>query len=170
MLRRSEHSLDDALRLRPARVPCKPGSNQGVVVGPDRSVVVRERVEAGVSRRHRPHTPPRPELVAHQLVDDRVDAVRRNDAAPEEVSDVRAERVDLALVAVERERVEAAALLDPERLVETFAQLLGLGLDAGAKLAVTPDVPSQLRHAPLRVVDVALNLAGGDRGLRKRPI
>ena len=34
-----------------------------------------------------------------------------------------------ASVAVERERVEAAALLDPERLVEARAQLVGLALE-----------------------------------------
>ena len=51
-------------------------------------------LKADVARGHRPHAPPRPELVAHQLVDDRIGALGRDDAAPEEVADVRCQRVD----------------------------------------------------------------------------
>ena len=79
---------------------------------PDGSVVVRERAVAGVCRRHRPHAPARPELLAHEAVDDRVDAMLGDDPAPQEMADVRRERVDPVLLAVERERVEAAAVLD----------------------------------------------------------
>ena len=81
---------------------------------PDRAVVVRERVVARVAARHRAHAPARPELLAHQLVDDRVDALPGHDPAPEQVADVRAERVDLPLLAVEREHVVAAARVGPE--------------------------------------------------------
>jgi hypothetical protein len=55
------------------------------------------------------------------LIDDGVGSLRRDDSAPEEMADVRRERVDAALVAVERERVEAAALLAPEGAVELHA-------------------------------------------------
>ena len=53
---------------------------------PDGAVVVRERAVAAVVRGHRPHAPARPERVAHQRVDDRVDAPGRDDPAPEQVA------------------------------------------------------------------------------------
>ncbi len=67
------------------------------------------------------------------------------------------------LLPVERERVEPAALLAPERLVEAVAQHGRLALEPVGELAVAPDLPRQLGHAELRVVDVALHLAGRDR-------
>jgi hypothetical protein len=45
----------------------------------------------------------------------------RQDAAPEQMADVRTQRVDLLLLAVERQRI-VAALAVPERLVERVAQ------------------------------------------------
>ena len=123
-------------------------------------------LKPAVGRRHRPHAPARPEIRAHQPVDDGVDAVRRDDAAPEQVADVRAERVDLPLVAVEREHVEAAALVGPERLVEAVAELVGLAVEPLGELALAPDLPGELGHALLRVVDVSLHLDGRDRRLR----
>src|SRR5262249_56088837 len=83
---------------------------------------------------------------------------------------VRAERVDLRLVAVERERVEAPSVLDPERLVEALAQLVGLALQPVRQLAVAPDVARELGDAPLRVVDVTLHLTRRDRRLRQRAV
>ena len=50
VLRGGEHPLDDTLRLGPARVAREPGGDDRVVVRPDRAVVVRERVVAGVRR------------------------------------------------------------------------------------------------------------------------
>src|SRR5205085_9525192 len=119
-----------------------------------------------VARRHRADTPTRPELVAHQPVDDLVDAVRRDDAGEEQVPDVRAERVDLVLLPVERERVVAAPLLDPVRVVEPRPELLGLGLEALREGGVAPDLARELGGAALRVVDVALDLARSDRRAR----
>src|SRR5205085_8121945 len=97
------------------------------------------------------HAPARPELVAHQLVDDGIDAARLDDAAPEQVADVGAERVDLALVAVERERVEAAAVVDPEGLVEAASQLFGLALQPRRELAITPHLARELGDAAFGV-------------------
>src|SRR5207237_10920638 len=101
---------------------------------------------------------------------DAIDARRGDDSAPEEVADVRAERVDLALLAVERERVVAAALVTPERLVEPALELVGLGVEASRKLAVTPHLASELRDPAFRVVDVSLHLARRDGRLRDRAV
>ena len=139
-------------------------------MGPDRAVVIRERVVAGVARGHGAHAPTGPELVSHQLVDDRVDAFRRDDAAPEQMADVRAERVDLPLVAVERQRVVAAALLDPEGLVEAVTQLGCLALEAIGELAVTPYVTRDIDEPSFRVVHVTLHLAWSDRRLCQRAV
>src|SRR5205823_13281880 len=98
-------------------------------------------------------------------VDDRVHALARLDPAPEQVADVRAERVDLPLLAVQGEHVVAAARVGPEALVEGAAQLLGLLLEPLGERTVAPDLAGQLGGAHLRVVDVALDLARSDRRL-----
>src|SRR5204862_7928636 len=103
-----------------------------------------------------PHAPAGPERLALQPVDDRVDALGRDDARPQQVPDVGRERVDLLLVAVEAERVVAAALLAPERLVEASAELVRIPLEPVGELAVAPHLARELGDAPLRVVDVTL--------------
>ena len=85
-----EHPPHDALRLRPAAVTGEPAAQQRIVVGPDRAVVVRERVVGGVPLRHRPDAPARPQRVAHQSGRRPLDPLGRDDAAPEQVADVRA--------------------------------------------------------------------------------
>jgi len=50
------------------------------------------------------------------------------------VADIRADRVNLVLVAVERERIEAAPVLAPERLVETPLELLRLAFEPSASI------------------------------------
>ena len=140
-----------------------PGA-EGRVVGPDRAVVVRERVVGGVPGRHRADPPARPELLAHQPARDRIDALRRDDPAPEQMADVRAERVDALLLAVERKRVVAAAVLDPELLVEAALQLGRLRLEPDGERIVPPDGARELGRPQLRVVDVALHLDRCDRG------
>ena len=133
-------------------------------MGPDGAVVVAERVEAGVVGRHRAHAPARPERRAHELVDDAGDALGRDDPGEEQVADVRRERVDAPLLAVERERVEAAALLDPERLVEPLRELGGLALEPVGEVAVAPRDARHLGEPELRRVDVALHLARARSG------
>ena len=96
--------------------------------------------------------------------------MRQDDAAPEEVADVGAKGVDLALVAVECEGVVPAALLDPERLVEALPQLLRLPFQPGRELALAPHLARKLRDAPFCVVDVALHLARRNRGIRQAAV
>ena len=167
MRRGQEHALDDPQRLGPAAVAGEPQGDQRVVVRPDRAVVVRERVVAGVVLGHRPHPPPRPERLAHERVHDRVHALVRHDAAPQQMADVRAHRVDRPLVTIQRERVVAAAVLDPERLVEARLQRLRVPLEPGGELGITPHLARQLGRPALRVVHVPLHLARRDR--RRRP-
>src|SRR5207237_7518137 len=106
--------------------------------------------------RHRPDAPARPERLAQEPVDDGVDPLRRHDPAPEQVAVVRAERVDLLLVAVERERVIAAPPVDPVGPVEALLKLARLALEPIRELAVAPDLAGELGGPKLRVVDVAL--------------
>src|SRR5918995_806055 len=162
-----EHSPDDPQRLRPTAVACEAPRDQGVVVGPHGPVVVPKGVVPRVRGRHRADPPARPEVLSHQLVDDGVGPLRQHDPAPEEVADVRGERVDAALFTVEPERVEAAALLAPEGAVELPAQPLRLLLEPRREPALAPHFSTELRRAAFRVVDVALNLARRDRRLGK---
>src|SRR4029079_8192056 len=114
--------------------------------------------------------PAGPQLLTHQRVDDRVHALARNDAAPEEVADVRAERVDLPLLAVEREHVVAPAAFGPELLVESAPQFLGVALEPVGERAVAPDLAGHLGRAALGVVDVPLHLARRDRPACERAV
>jgi hypothetical protein len=100
---------------------------------------------------------------------DRVAALLRDDAAPEQVPEVRGERVERPLVVVEPQGVEAA-LVEPERLVEAPAQRGGLLLEPPGGRFVAPDLAGDLRHAQLRVVHVALHLHRRDRRLGQRAV
>ena len=164
---RLEHPPDDPQRLLPVPVARKPRRDQGVVVGPDGAVVVRERAVPRVVGGHRADAPARPERAVGQRRDHLLGPLRRDDPAPEQVPDVGAHRVDALLLGVERERVVPAALVDPERLVEALLQLDGLGLEPLGELRIAPGLAGELRHPLLRVVDVPLHLAGCDRRRRE---
>src|SRR4029077_12576880 len=127
-----------------AVVQAEPVCDQGVVVWPDRAVVVRERVVARVAARHRAHGPAAPKLPAHTLIDDRITALPGHDPAPEQVADVRAERVDLPLLPVEREHVVAAARVGPEAFGAGSLLLLRLALEPLRERPVAPDLARQL--------------------------
>src|SRR5262249_60033942 len=118
---------------------------------------------AGIPRGHGPPPPPRPELLANQRVADRIAPLGGDDPAPEQVADVRAERIALPLLAVEREHVVPAPTICPKPFVERASQLLGVSLEAVGEHAVTPAPAAPLGRAAPRVVDRALHLAGRDR-------
>ena len=82
-----------------------------------------------------------------------------DDAAPQQVAVVRGQRVDLAAVGVERER-EVLAVLDPEVAVEAALEVGRLALEPVGERRVLPDLAGEARAADLRVVGVALQLAG----------
>ena len=160
--RRLDQPLGDLPGIVPATRPRETPGAERRVVGPHGAVVVAQRVVRRVVGRHRADAPAGPERLAHERVRGRLDALGRHDPAPEQVADVRGERVDRLLVPVERERV-GAALLDPERLVEAALQLGRLALEPRRQRRVVPDLPRQLRQTHLRVVDVPLHLDRRDR-------
>ena len=145
--RRGEQRVRDPVHFPGTTGARQPPGPERRVVRPDGAVVVAERVVRGILRRHRPDPPPRPEVVLHQPARDRLHPLRRNDPAPEQVADVRADRVDGLLVAVERERVEATALLDPVRRVEALLELRRIRLEPVGELLVAPGRSSDLGEA-----------------------
>src|SRR5205823_12258089 len=88
----------------------------------------------------------------------------------QQVADVRGQAVDLPLLPVERERVVAASRVDPEGLVEPLCEGFRLVVEPVGESAVSPYLARELRHPPLRVVDVALHLDGSDRPGGEPPV
>src|SRR5207247_6531950 len=84
------------------------------------------------------------------------------DTGPQQMPDVRAHRVDLALLAVERDRVVAAGI-DPVVAVEALAQGRGLVFQSIGEGRVVPDLTCEPGGPDACVVGVTLDLAGGDR-------
>src|SRR6266550_1785079 len=124
------------------RVPRTAGSTPprpaGRAARPSRAPGAAGPAVRRVAGRLRAHAPAREELVAHQPVDDRRHALGLDDSAPEQMADVRAERIDAILLTVERERVIAGAVRDPERVVEASAQLFRLTFEPLGELVVAP--------------------------------
>ena len=89
---------------------------------------------------------------------------------------VRGQRIDLLALVVEAQR-EVLAVLDPEVAVETPLEVGRLPLQLVGERRILPDVARQAGAAHLRVVGVALELAGrtrearaaGRRGRRSSP-
>ena len=99
---------------------------------------------------------------------DRVDVLVGDDARPEAVADRRADRLHLALLAVERHG-EELLVLHPEALVEALLEVARLLRHALGPLDVA-ELPVDRRQPPLRVVDVALDLGQRDRPLGERAV
>src|SRR5947209_10779818 len=96
--------------------------------------------------------------------------VRRVDnAAPEQMPNVRRDGVDFAAVTVDRER-ERLAILEPEVAIEARFQLRRLPLEALRERRVVPEGSSQAGGTDLGIVDVALDLARRPRQLRHRAV
>src|SRR5512133_3448080 len=85
-----------------------------------------------------------------------------DDAAPEQVTDVRGQRVDPLALLVERERV-VLAVVDPVVAVEPSLEIGRLPLELVGELRVLPDLPSEPGAAHLRVVRIPLELTGRAR-------
>ena len=99
----------------------------------------------------------------------RLGLVLVDDAAPQQVADVRSERVDLGAVGVEGER-EVLAVFDPEVAVEAALQVGGLLFEPLGVGRVLPDLARQAGAAHLGVVGVALQLAGRPREPRQAAV
>src|SRR5262245_7755786 len=122
--------------------------DQRVVMRPDCPHVIADRVVGAFTFGHGPHTPTREELFAHQVRNDTVGSFRLDDAAPQKVTDVGSERVDLALAPIETER-EKSALGQPEILVEAALELRCLALQLLCPGGVVPDLASEPSRAAL---------------------
>src|SRR5262249_28489328 len=139
-------------------VPAEAPGDERVVERPDRADVIADRVEARLALRQRPYAPAREEPRPQQVARDRPRLRLVDDPAPEQVADVRRERVDMVALRVERQR-EVLAVVDPEVAVEAALQRGRLALEPLGERLVVPDQPGEARAANLRVVGVALQLA-----------
>src|SRR5438132_7544888 len=92
-----------------------------------------------------------------------------DNAAPEQVTDVRGAAVDLAFVAVEG-KGETGSVGHPEVAVEPSLEVDGVAFEPVGELAVVPDVASQTRASTFRVVHVPLDLTRGAWQLRVGPV
>ena len=92
-----------------------------------------------------------------------------DDAAPQQVADVRRQAVDLAAVRLDGDG-EVLAVLHPEVAVEAALEVGGLLLEPVAEARVPPDFARQARGAHLGVVGVALQLAGRAREARQAAV
>src|SRR5262249_36737879 len=124
------------------------------------------------SEGHRSNTPAGEELVAHQVLYDRIDLVVFDDSAPQQVPDVRCERVDLALVSIESKR-EKFPIGDPKIAVEALLQERRLFLESRRERFVVPNLARETRTANLCIIHISLDLArragkGSQRSIRKR--
>src|SRR5262249_14390226 len=93
-------------------IPAEPPGDERVVERPDGADVVADRVVAAFALGEGADAPPREEPRAEQVARDRLRLRLVDDAAPEQMADVRAQRIDLLPVGIERER-EVFVLADP---------------------------------------------------------
>lgn len=136
-------------------VPRQPQRDEGVVVGPDRTPVIRQRMVGGLAGGECAHAPAGEEVrfeepAAHQLA-----VLLVQQARPQQMTRVRGERVDMAAVAVQRQRGEGV-FTHPEVPLEPVAEVGG-GLFQERRVdLVAPDRAGQQRGAAQRVVRVSL--------------
>src|SRR5262249_24599831 len=95
-----------------------------------------------------------------------------DDSAPEEMTDIRGQRIDLSFFSVKCQGKELF-FRDPEVLVEFTFELGGFFLQSLGSLRIVPEFPGEAGTATLRVIDIALDFAGRDRlgsqrSIRKR--
>src|SRR5262249_50992815 len=165
---REDAGRDPSGLLLEAVAPQAP-RDERVVEGPDGADVIADRVVAPFTFGERSHAPAREEAWAEEMVCDRLRLRLVDDAAPEQVADVRAEHVDLLSLAVESQS-EVLAVRDPEIPVEAALEVGRLLLELGGELRVLPDLPGKPRSADLGVVRVPLELARRTREPRQAAI
>src|SRR5439155_1914979 len=110
--------------LLPEPVAHEATGDDRVVMRPDRPDVIPDRVVAGHRGRERADAPATPEVRTRERRGHPRSAFRAGNAAPQGVPGVRRHRIDLALLAVEREGVRPD-VVHPERLFETHSQTPG---------------------------------------------
>ena len=108
--------------------------------------MVADRVVAAFALGHRPDSPAGAESWAEQVTGDCPRLRLVDDAAPEQVADVRGERIDLVAILVQRQR-EVLTVLDPEVAVEATLQICRLPFELVGERRVLQI--SRARRAPL---------------------
>src|SRR5256714_10540974 len=106
---------------------------------------------------------------AHQVAQNSLCLVILDDPAPEQVPDVRGQRINLAPITIDGE-CEEFTIFEPVVLVEASFQFGSFLLQLFCKCRVVPELPGEARTAALRVIDVALDLACCARQARDRAI
>src|SRR5918992_2453769 len=118
-----EEALEDSQGGVGHAVARQPKGHERIVVRPDRTVVVRHRVVAGLPEGKRAHTPPRIPLRAEECRGHARATLTAGDAAHQHLAGVRGSHRARLLLAVEGDRIRAE-LFQPERLLEPVAQLV----------------------------------------------
>src|SRR5262249_13654510 len=118
---RLEDAHGDASGLVLVTTTSEPKCDDRVVVGPDCAHVVANRVVSAIALGHRPPAPAGEEPFAHQMPHASGNLVVVDNSAPEEVSDVRRQRIDPALFSVESE-CKILAIWKPEIAIEPFLE------------------------------------------------
>src|SRR5262245_8793677 len=85
-----------------------------------------------------------------------------DDATPEQMPDIRGQRINLSFVPV---KCQAKELLlgNPKILVEFPFELSRFFLQPLGSLRIVPEFPGEARTTTLRVVDIPLDFTGGNR-------
>ncbi len=160
--------VEDAARERAGvvvhPVPGQTEGGDGAVVRPDAAPVVRQRVVRLLSGREGPDAPAGEELGGQQPLGHRLAVLLREDARPQQVARVRAERVRAAAVAVQRQRREVV-LAQPEVGHEALPQPVGGVLQPVRVRRVAPRRAGEAGGAAQRVVGIALDGGGPDDAL-----
>jgi hypothetical protein len=83
--------------------------------------MIANRVVATLAFRHGAHAPTRVQSGTHQVTHNSIRLVPIDDATPEQVPDVRGQRINFAPVAIDGKR-EESTIFEPEVLVEPLLQ------------------------------------------------
>src|SRR5205814_2731059 len=160
--RRLQDARSDSSRLLPVAVTGQAGRDDRVVVRPNGPEVIADRVVTALPFGHRAHAPAGPQAIPHHQLDAASCLVLVGDSAPEQVADVRGDRVDEPAVAVDGQG-ETAAIIHPVVAVETRFQVGGRLLEPVREVGIVPDPTGETSASLLGVVYVALDLAGCPR-------
>src|SRR6478609_4813956 len=110
----------------------------------------------------RAYAPAGEEPRSHEVACDGLRFRLVDDATPEQVSVVRAQRVDFVAVGVQCQGV-VLAILDPEVAVKATLEVGRLSLELFGECRIVPNEARQTGSAHLCVVGISLELAGRSR-------
>ena len=124
---RLKHAHGDSCCLLTITVAPEPHGDKRVVVWPDRPEMIANRVVATLAFCHGAYAPARIQVRAHQVAHNSLRLVLLDDATPEQVPNVRGQRIHLAPVAIDGER-EKLTICKPEVPVKPPLQFGGFPL------------------------------------------